>query len=143
MSPKLSIVLASHNARATIELCLNALKAQGEEYAQRGEKIEVVIVDNSTDGTAQLLEQLLEQLQQQAFIDFHLVRRAASLLIPELWEIGINESQGDIVALTTAHCIPAADWIEQILKAHEKPHAGIGGAIENAPDVGSVQWAIY
>ncbi|MCZ6765659.1 MAG: hypothetical protein O7D32_01875, partial [bacterium] len=45
--------------------------------------------------------------------------------------------------ITTAHCIPAGDWIDSILKAHEKPFAGIGGAIENDGTSGLTDWAIY
>jgi hypothetical protein len=36
--------------------------------------------------------------------------------------------------MTEDHAVPAADWVRQILAAHEQPFAVIGGAIENAVD---------
>jgi hypothetical protein len=63
--------------------------------------------------------------------------------MPELWEAGIGESTGEIIAVTTAHCIPDKDWVRAILKAHEQPYPGIGGAIEGGEDIRLVDWAIY
>ena len=56
---------------------------------------------------------------------------------------GERPFSGAIIATTTSHFIPRPDWIEQILVAHESPHAGIGGAIENERSSGLVEWAVY
>ncbi|MDE3091303.1 MAG: hypothetical protein KGJ80_18200, partial [Chloroflexota bacterium] len=39
--------------------------------------------------------------------------------------------------------IPAKNWVAEILRAHQEPHAAIGGAIENARDANLVDWAVY
>jgi glycosyltransferase involved in cell wall biosynthesis len=49
-TPKISVVVASHNARATIEECLSAVVAQRQDS-----ELEIVVVDNSTDGTSELI----------------------------------------------------------------------------------------
>lgn len=131
---KLSVVLASHNARSSVAPCLAAVRKQAR---QSGESLEILVVDNSGDGTARILEKL-----RADGADFQWIRAAPDALIPQLWQIGISASDGEIVALSTTHCLPADDWIDQILEAHRQPHAAIGGAIESAPDAGWVQWAI-
>lgn len=127
--PTLSVVIASHNARASITECLAAV------IAQRPEGVEIVVVDNSTDGTAEIIT--------HQFPDVTLILSPSSLLIPELWEAGIRQSAGDIVAITTAHCVPGRDWLVRILQAHDAPVPAIGGAIENTPLARVVDWAIY
>lgn len=129
-APKLSVIIGSNNARETIGECLTALQTQ-----QNGRNLEIVVVDNSTDGTPEIISREFPQLT--------MIRKLESSLMPELWEAGINHSSGEIVAITTAHFIAHEKWIQEILKAHESPSPGIGGAIENAEGSGLVQWAIY
>jgi GT2 family glycosyltransferase len=129
-APSLSIVVASNNARASIVRCLASLAEQGASC-----DIESVVVDNSTDGTCEIIV--------QRFPGMRLISASPALFIPELWELGIRQTTGGIVALLTAHCIPDGHWIEAILKAHQEPYAGIGGAIENDPAGNLVDWAIY
>ena len=127
--PKLSVVVASHNARISIEECLTSLQAQRDESA------EILVVDNSTDGTTDILREQFPHIQ--------LIPRSPSQLIPELWGAGIRQSTGDIVAITTAHFIPETNWVAQILEAHQDSSPAIGGAIENNVSAGIVDWALY
>ena len=130
MDPQISIVIGSCNARHTIEECLSSLERQ-----RSSREVEIVVVDSSTDGTADLVAGRFQRVR--------LIRRPDVAFIPELWEVGINHSSGDIVALTSAHCIPDQNWIEEIVEAHRSPYSGIGGAIENDDSAGLVEWAIY
>jgi GT2 family glycosyltransferase len=128
--PRLSIVVARHSAGANILRCLRAL----ENVSENG-RAEVIVVDNSDDGT-------LEALSQR-FGEVRFVRAPGSKLIPQLWEEGIRQARGEVVALTTGDFIPEKDWADRILKAHEGAYAGIGGAIENELQGGIVSRAIY
>jgi glycosyltransferase involved in cell wall biosynthesis len=128
--PKLSIVLASHDARASVADCLRAIENQS-----RGVEYEIIVVDNSNDGT--------EEIIPREFSSIKLVYAPRDRFIPQLWGIGINESCGDIIVLTTTHFIPANKWIAEILKIHEESHAGVGGAIENDEGGGVISWAVY
>ena len=92
-------------------------------------------VDNSTDGTAEIIK--------NDFPGVTLIAANPAKLIPELWGIGISESTGDYVALTTSHFVVSESWVSEIFKAHEQSHSGIGGAIENAEHAGAVSWAVY
>ncbi|MEO6655358.1 MAG: glycosyltransferase [Pyrinomonadaceae bacterium] len=128
--PNLSVVVASQNALESVRDCLSAIQKQS-----KGCNVEIVVVDNSTDGTA--------EITRSEFPEIRLVEADDGILIPELWAIGINESSGDLVALTTTHFVPSATWVGCILKAHEQSHSGIGGAIENDESTGVVSWAVY
>jgi len=131
MKPTLSVVVGSQNARMSVRECLNELESQRD-----GQEVEIIVVDNSTDGTAEAVG--------QNFPNINLIRSSEDKLVPELWEIGINRSAGDIVAITTSHFVPEKNWIEEIIKAHETASsAGIGGAIENDETADLVAWAIY
>jgi glycosyltransferase involved in cell wall biosynthesis len=126
----LSVVVASHNARATIEESLSALLAQQQDGMK-----DIVVVDNSSDGTAELI--------RSHFPGIKLLIEPHSALIPQLWTVGIRETSGEVVAITTAHCVPERDWLSQIRKAHREPVPAIGGAIENDVSAGLVDWAVY
>jgi glycosyltransferase involved in cell wall biosynthesis len=96
---------------------------------------EIVVVDNSTDGTAEII--------RDEFPRVKLIPAPAAALMPELWETGIRQSTGGIVALTTTHFVPRHEWLEQITQAHRADFAGIGGAIENDPRGTLTDWAVY
>lgn len=128
--PTLSIVVGSNNARASIRDCLSQLERQCTEM-----DAELIVVDNSTDGTL--------ELAREHFPDVTYFSASDTSYIPELWAVGIRASRGPIIAITTAHCVPADDWLLRILEAHDTPHPGIGGAIENKPGAGLTNWAIY
>lgn len=128
--PTVSVIVGSHNARATIEPCLVRLLGQ-----RAGDDVEIVVSDNSTDGTTDIV--------RRGFPEAKLVLSPPSALIPELWTAGIRQSHGGIVALTTAHCVPAKDWIAAIRAAHETEAAAVGGAIESDEGSALVDWAIY
>jgi len=128
--PQVSIVVASHNARASIEECLSAI------VAQRGpDNVEIIVVDNSTDGTTEVI--------QKRFPHIKLFVEPPAALIPNLWGAGIRQSTGDIVAITTAHFIPDKKWFFHILKVHRALLVAVGGAIENDGSARVVDWAVY
>lgn len=55
---------------------------------------------------------------------------------------GLRSARGHILALLEDFGIPDPDWSSQVAKAHELPHAVIGGAIEQAAP-GLLNWAVY
>lgn len=64
--------------------------------------------------------------------------------IPLLWRDGILAASADVVALTTAHCIPSPEWVDNLITNRlEGDLVAVGGAIENPPDAGALAWAVY
>lgn len=127
---RLSVVVASQNAAGSVGDCLRSINDQ----CNNG-NVEVIVVDNSTDGSADIV--------RSGFPSVKLTKAGRDKLIPELWGLGIRESTGEYIALTTSHFVPSETWVARILAAHEKPFVGIGGAIENSADAGPVSWAVY
>jgi glycosyltransferase involved in cell wall biosynthesis len=127
---KISIVVASHSAGENIFKCLHVL----EDVSKNG-GAQVIVVDNAGGRIAEAIAEKYPQIR--------LIHAPKEKLIPHLWEIGIRQAAGDIVATTTGDFVPQSDWVEQILKAHEGPYAGIGGAIENEIEGGAVCRAIH
>jgi len=64
-------------------------------------------------------------------------------LIPHLWRDGIRAAKGMRVAITTAHCIPAPDWLDRLLMVDLDRVVGVGGVFENAPKANARDWAIF
>jgi hypothetical protein len=83
----------------------------------------------------------LEALRRD-YPDVRFVAAPAGATIPELRGIGLAEAEGDIVAVTEDHCIPAPDWLAQLLTAPADRDV-VGGAMGNARHRRAVDWAAY
>ena len=57
--------------------------------------------------------------------------------------IGLGLAGGQVIAMTEDQVVPAANWVAEILEAHDRlPAAVIGGSIDNAVDE-PLHWAAY
>jgi hypothetical protein len=118
---ELSVIVASHHHWPAAQPCLEALAPQ---LAALGGRVELLVLVAEPDGITD------EELATRPY--------ARRLVFPEasvfrLRLEGVRAARGAIVAITEDHCVPAADWVEQTLRAHrEFPLAGvIGGAVTN------------
>lgn len=125
----LSIVVASKNAQRTIQLCLEALV---EQY--QSDELEILVIDASTDGSAEIARR---------FKQITLVQADPASLVPELWKMGIELTDGRSVAFTTANFIPARNWVAELRALLQGNHAAIGGVFEKLTPDKISQWAIY
>ena len=128
--PELSVVIASVNGAAHLDLCLNALARQ-----QGGVRGEVIVTDCCGPSTRELVE--------RKYPEVRLISFDRRLPIPELRAIGIAHSRGPLIAVTEDHCVPPPDWYQRIVTAHRAPYAAIGGAVENASTERLVDWAVF
>ena len=64
-------------------------------------------------------------------------------LIPDLWRDGIRAAAGAWVATTTAHCVPAPDWVARLQNCAVGPAAAIGGVFANDAQARPADWAIF
>jgi len=128
-APRLSIVVACHDARTSVAECLESIERQCDDDT------EVVVVDNSSDGSAEIVRELFPRL-----VVHH---RPPTELIPELWAEGIRRSRGEAVVITTAHCVPDGGWVSAMLAALASPAAAAGGPIDNDPRGSAVDWAVF
>lgn len=127
------MVIASHNAGGVIDACLRAL------FGQRGsDRIEVIVVDSSVDGTDRLVSSGTPQAT--------LLHSDKPLTVPELRGQGIALARAPVIAILDPYSIAAPDWVEQTIAAHRRhANAVIGGsvALHREPQAGLAAWTLY
>lgn len=128
--PKLSVIIASRDTRQTIKECLDSLERQ-----KRRNLAEIIVVDCSTDGTADIIKKL--------FPDVILIESNTKTSSAHLKATGILASSGEIIVITEAYCIAADDWFSFILKAHDSRYSVISGAVEPVSFKDLTSWATY
>jgi hypothetical protein len=131
--PSVSVVIASHNAGATIEECLLALQA---DVARR--EVEIIVADSSTDGTAAAI--------RDRFPGVIVLRCSEPLTIPQLRGVGIAAARGEIVALLDPYCIVGKGWVTELVRVHtERPEPAVGGAValDGESERCLIRWATY
>jgi glycosyltransferase involved in cell wall biosynthesis len=128
--PVLSVVIASVNGPDYLDACLAALARQ-----QGTVPSEVIVADCYGQATAELIAAKYPYVRLYSY--------AERLTIPELRAAAIAHSRGDLIVMTEDHCVPADDWYDCIVAAHQQPYLAIGGAIENAAIERLVDWAAF
>jgi glycosyltransferase involved in cell wall biosynthesis len=130
--PRISVVVASQDAEATIVECIGALArdAGAVEVA-----VELIVADGSRDRSLPLVH--------AAFPQVRIVSQPPGTLVPELWSAGLRVARGELVGITTAHCVPVEGWIQAMIAAHGHGCAGVGGPIDCDRRAGFVDRAIY
>jgi GT2 family glycosyltransferase len=126
---RLSVIIASYNARATIGRCLDAL------FPQLGPGIEVLVSDSSTDGTYELL--------RTQYPWARLLRSEHRLFPGAARNLAIAASRGDILAFIDADCIAAPGWIQRSIDAQLRWGPVVGGSVDNANPADRVGWIYY
>ena len=126
----LTVVVACIDARRTVAACLRSIAS-----ACNGLDAEVVVVDASTDGTAEVV--------RQAGVPVRLMGKQSGTLTPALWAAGLAVARGQVVAFTIGQCRVGAGWAGALLAGLESGATGAGGAITLADEAGPVDWALF
>ena len=128
-APALSVVVAVSDAEANIPAIVERLACE------RHPQVEFLFGHTPRDpGVPRLLP---------AAANVRAFAAGETSLIPHLWRDGIRAACAERVAVTTAHCVPAENWVDSLLGADLREVAGVGGTIENDPASGAMGWAIH
>jgi glycosyltransferase involved in cell wall biosynthesis len=130
IKPQISVIISTYNAKGTIVSCLQSLINQVTD-----KRFEIIVVDSSTDGTAELI--------QTGFPSVRLYRFAERKFCGDARNFAISVAKADIIALIDGDCTAENNWIEELFKTHETPHLAIGGAIANGLSNNYVSCAAY
>jgi len=112
----ITVIVLTHNSRGIIERCLRAVLAQ----RFKGE-IETLVVDDSTDGTADLI--------RRSFPSVRLLMLSERAPIGRKRNMGVRAARGRIVAFTDSDCAPEPDWLAWLSFFHRRDIAVAGGAV--------------
>jgi glycosyltransferase involved in cell wall biosynthesis len=128
MTIQVSVVIPTFNRVEHLRRCLEALEAQTLSL----EQYEVIVVD---DGSSDNTLTFLESVSTRAQMNLRYYRQpnqgpAAAR------NLGIQEAQGELIALTDDDCLPASDWLAALITSlpDERRCAGIGGSIVRLRD---------
>jgi hypothetical protein len=113
---ELSVVVGSVDAADSIQRCLQALAV-----ACRGVDAEILVVDASRDGTAEIARAELPGIR--------LWTLPHETLVPVLWGAGLRAARGRVVAFTIPECVVDPTWARAMLDGVAAGAAGVGGPI--------------
>ena len=130
--PGLSIVIGSIDPGPVILDCLAALEKQA------GPEVEVLVVDSSSDGTAERV--------RARFPWARLIEAPAVPSLPKLRGLGMAAARAPVVGVLDGWCLVGDGWIAEAIRVHrERPELVVGGGVELAPSErrSFVAWATY
>lgn len=111
--PAISVVIAAHNAEATLARCLDAVTTLNHPSYEL-----IVVDDGSTDATLEVCK---------AYSDVRVIQMPPGGPA-RARNIGIGLARGVIVAFTDSDCVPDRSWLREIEKCFASPEvAGVGG----------------
>ena len=102
-----SVIVPAFNAANTIQYCIDAL--QNQTILSTDYEI-IVIDDGSDDNTWEIVDKNNVHLVSQSKMGPAAARN-----------LGVKCARGSIVLFTDADCVPASNWIEQMLIPFESP----------------------
>lgn len=126
----LSVIIASYNSENTIEDCISSIERQ-----KTSKKIEIILVDSSTDNTVDLVQNNFPAVKVHHFNQRKYCGDARNF--------GISIAGADIIAFMDSDCTVDDDWGGEVLAAHEADYLIIGGIIENRDPKSLLGWAYY
>jgi glycosyltransferase involved in cell wall biosynthesis len=126
----ISVIITTYNAAETVAACLKALLAQQTETP-----FEVIVVDSSTDNTAEIVRSQFPAVQLHHFDERKYCGDARNF--------GVSVARGQLLAFTDADCTAPPDWIDSLVRSHAQPYLVIGGAIAPDPNHTLIGWAAY
>jgi len=103
--PRISVIIAAYNAEKTIANCIESVLAN--DY----ENFEIIAVNNnSTDNTVKIIEEFpVKLLHSSDYIEGNSPGIARN--------VGVMNSDGEIIAFTDSDCVTPSDWLFNIAKS--------------------------
>lgn len=139
-APELSVIIVVVSDAKHLEGCLNAL------FQQVDAPIMEIIVPY--DGRDEDIKPLRSRYSNVTFYKVTNLQPVTGIKMrsheyfDKMRAIGLNLTNGEIVALLEDHDRPDKYWSKKMIEAHKGPYAAVGGAIDNGINR-PLNWAIY
>lgn len=119
--PFVTIQLPVFNEKYVIERLLRNLVKM--EYPQ--EKLEIQVLDDSTDDSFEITKTLVEELQQTGLNIKHITRKNRDGFKAGALKEGLKTAQGEFIAIFDADFLPKTDWLKQTLPHFTSEKIGV------------------
>ncbi len=117
--PSLTVIVPCYNSERTIRQCLNAIINQ-----QTSVEFEVIVVDSSSDQTAQIVE--------HEFPSVRLIKLNERAFAGVARNVGIRATSAPYCLMIDSDCVAESDLIERAMTRHrEDNYAAVGGSLAN------------
>ena len=128
-----SLLVAMRNEQANIAATLESIVAQ--DYPS--DRLEVRVYDGaSTDHSRRIAEALCAWRPLATVSDNPGITQAAG------WNLGIDEAQGEIIGIVSAHCELARDYVSTAVETLERTDADMVGGLMRAEGEGDLGHAV-
>ena len=119
--PNVSVIIPIYNGESDLPDLLKSLENQ--TYPK--ELVEYLLIDNnSSDRTSEILEQATKKAQEQGINLQHLTENKIQSSYAAR-NLGIRQASNQILVFTDADCRPDSHWLEKIVPAFREPSVGI------------------
>jgi cellulose synthase/poly-beta-1,6-N-acetylglucosamine synthase-like glycosyltransferase len=109
--PDVTIQLPVYNERYVVERLIDSVC--GLDYPR--ERLEIQVLDDSTDDTGQIVAAKVQTLQQQGFQISHLHRTDRTGFKAGALEAGLAKAKGEFLAIFDADFLPPVDFLQKTL----------------------------
>jgi glycosyltransferase involved in cell wall biosynthesis len=129
--PLVTIIVPCYNSERTIRQCLQSIVSQ-----QTSVRFDVIVVDSSSDQTAQIVAHEFPSVRL-----IHLKHRA---LAGAARNVGIRATRAYFCLMIDSDCVAEPDLIERAIARHREDHyAAVGGSLANGTPRSVSGWIGY
>lgn len=126
----LSVVVVTLVDREHLDRCLELLT-----HTETSGNFEVIVpVDETMEHISTM---------EARYPGWKFVRTAGICSYAQLRSVGVRAASGRLVAVTEDHCLPATNWVQNIIDAHAAAPVAIGGVVEKTGPDDPLNWAVY
>ena len=119
--PKVTVQLPVYNEMYVAERLLDSIAAL--DYPQ--DKLEIQVLDDSTDETTGIIAHKVGELQQQGFDIAHIHRTNRQGYKAGALEHGLHQATGEFIAIFDADFVPMPDLLQRLIQYFTDPQIGM------------------
>ena len=119
--PKVTVQLPVYNEMYVAERLLDSIAAL--DYPQ--DKLEIQVLDDSTDETTGIIAHKVGELQQQGFDIAHIHRTNRQGYKAGALEHGLHQATGEFIAIFDADFVPMPDLLQRLIQYFTDPKIGM------------------
>ncbi len=119
--PKVSVQLPLYNERYVVERLLDAVAA----FDYPADKLEVQVLDDSTDDTIQIVAAKIEALEGKGISIRHICRKERIGYKAGALQEGLEQASGEFIAIFDADFLPGPDFLQKTIPHFKEPSVGV------------------